>query len=84
MTDFEGDQRVWIEVRQNVINKAFNDAQAVWAAVEGETWVAFDLGTESFDLFGGDVRKIGNDEIEGAGDFFEEIAANELGSDAET
>lgn len=84
MADFESDQRVCSKARKNVAEEAFNDSQAVRTAVESERRIAFDLGTEGFDLFGGDVRKIGNDEIEGAGDFFEEIAPNELGGDAET
>ena len=75
MADFEGDESVWIEVRQGIVEKAFDDAEAVGATVEGENGVAFDFGAEALDFGAGYVGKVGNDEIEGAGDFFEEIAA---------
>lgn len=83
MADFEGDEGIGIEVRQSIGEEAFDDAKTVGAAVEGEDGIAFDLGAERLDLGGGDVGQIGDDEIKGAGDFFEEVAAQELDVGAE-
>lgn len=84
VADFEGDEGTGVEMGQGFGEEAFDDAEAVGAAVEGEDGIALDLGAERFDLRAGDVRQIGNDEIEGAGDFFEEVAAEELGVHVET
>lgn len=78
VADFEGDEGVWIQVRQGIVEKAFDDTEAVGAAVECEDGVAFDFGAEALDFGGGDVGEVGDDEIEGAGDFFEEVAAQEF------
>ncbi len=83
MADFEGDEGVGIEMRQGVCKVAFDDAKAVGAAVEGERRITFDLGAEGWDLTAGDVGEVGDDEIEAAGDFFEEVAAQELDVGAE-
>ena len=33
VADFEGDEGVWIQVRQGIVEEAFDDAEAVGAAV---------------------------------------------------
>lgn len=83
MADFEGNEGVGIEMRQSIAEEAFDDAETVGATVKSEDGIAFDLGAERLDLGVGDVRKVGDDEIEAAGDFFEEVAAQELDVGAE-
>lgn len=83
VAEFEGDEGTRVEMRQRVGEEAFDDAESVGAAVERDDGIAFDFGAEGLDLGGGDVGEVGDDEIEGAGDFLEEVAADELGRDAE-
>ena len=71
-------------MRQGVGEEAFDNAEAVGATVEGENRVAFDFGTEGLDFGARDVGEVGDDEIEGAGDFFKEIAAQKFYICAET
>ena len=68
---------------EGIVQEALDDAEAVGAAVEGEDGVAFDFGAEGGDFGAGDVGEIGDDDIEIAGDLFEEVAAQEFDVGAE-
>jgi hypothetical protein len=79
LAEFEDELGVWVEEGEAGVDEAADDVEAVWAAVEGEEGIAADFAAEGGDFGTGDVGEVGDDEVEGAGDFFEEVAADEAG-----
>jgi hypothetical protein len=79
LAEFEGDLGVRVEEGEAGVDEAADDVEAVGAAIEGEEGIAADFAAESGDFGAGDVGEVGDDEVEGAGNFFEEVAADQAG-----
>jgi hypothetical protein len=79
LAEFEDELGVWVEEGEAGVDEAADDVESVGATVEGEEGIAADFAAEGGDFGARDVGEVGNDEIEGAGDFFEEVAADEAG-----
>ena len=65
ISDFEGDEAAWNERREGGGNEAAVDVEAIVAGEEGERgFVVADFDGEGVAISAGNVRRIGDDEIE--------------------